>query len=249
MQLADIGLGLQGITLLRDPIANNLRQYMYLQLLRLGIEQSDEAAAAAQATIDPSKISSSSDDADAADDYVDDVDVYEEEDDESPDEVLGTEDREYSMHGRGGKGVRFAINDDGGRRQQIDVIMYPADIVSAVRALRLNSLLIPKWLALLYIDIEKTHSSKPIIPLSRQDKVVAQKYTLAHPGDNVEVNALVDGIRLDMLFPDISLNIELDGPAHRYPSRTRYDSERDAFLAQKGYKVRNSEFMLFNTSK
>jgi len=30
------GQGLQGIAFLKDPIANNLRQYMYLQLLRLG---------------------------------------------------------------------------------------------------------------------------------------------------------------------------------------------------------------------
>jgi hypothetical protein len=37
MTLASIGMGLQGIILLKDPIANNLRQYMYLQLLKLGL--------------------------------------------------------------------------------------------------------------------------------------------------------------------------------------------------------------------
>ena len=36
MTLGSIGLGLQGILLLKDPIANNLRQYLYMQLLKIG---------------------------------------------------------------------------------------------------------------------------------------------------------------------------------------------------------------------
>jgi hypothetical protein len=35
MTLSSIGLGLQGIALLKDPLANNLRQYLYLQLVKV----------------------------------------------------------------------------------------------------------------------------------------------------------------------------------------------------------------------
>jgi very-short-patch-repair endonuclease len=53
-------------------------------------------------------------------------------------------------------------------------------------------------------------------------------------------NSLIDGIRLDMDFPELKLNFELDGPTHRYPSRARFDRERDEYLSvKKGYKVRS----------
>lgn len=51
-------------------------------------------------------------------------------------------------------------------------------------------------------------------------------------------NSLVDGIRLDMDFPDLKINFELDGPSHKYPARARFDRARDEYLAvKKGYRV------------
>lgn len=35
MPLSAISMGLQGLTLLNDPIASNIKQYLYLQLLQL----------------------------------------------------------------------------------------------------------------------------------------------------------------------------------------------------------------------
>ncbi|KAJ1430676.1 hypothetical protein B484DRAFT_448754 [Ochromonadaceae sp. CCMP2298] len=170
MQLADVGLGLQGLTLLRDPIANNLRQYMYLQLLRLGIERAEGKV------------------------------------------------------------------PEGGEGEEVEK-MNPEDVITNVRALRLNKLLVPKWLALPYMEIEAEHPESPVLPLSRADKVVTQRYTFTHPSRAVRVNALFDGIRLDMHFPSAMLNVELDGPAHRYASRARYDLERDEYLTRAGYTV------------
>ena len=41
-----------------------------------------------------------------------------------------------------------------------------------------------------------------------------------------------------MNFPDVKLNIELDGPSHNYPARARYDRARDEFISvTKGYEV------------
>jgi hypothetical protein len=115
MQLADVGMGLQGLTLLRDPIANNLRQYMYLQMLRLGIERAERKALP--------------------------------EEDAGVEGVLGGEDLDK---------------------------MAPEDVIQAVRALRFNGLLVPKWLAAVYMEIQNSHPEAPVLPLSRADKVVTQ---------------------------------------------------------------------------
>lgn len=90
------------------------------------------------------------------------------------------------------------------------------DVVTVVRALRLNNLLIPKWLANDYIKIEEIHPIQPIIPLSRADKLVSQRYVFKYPNENVIINSLVDGFRLDLYFPEVKLNIELDGPGTYY---------------------------------
>jgi very-short-patch-repair endonuclease len=111
------------------------------------------------------------------------------------------------------------------------------DVISTVRGLRLNGLLVPKWLAEEYIPIEQGHVAKPVVPQSRADKLVAQRYAFLHPGNKAIANSLVDGFRLDMFFPDINLNVELDGPTHMYPARARFDAARDAYLTKKGIEV------------
>lgn len=113
----------------------------------------------------------------------------------------------------------------------VDYILK-ADVISAVRSMRINNLLIPKWLALEYIKIEDTHTSKPVIPMSKPDKMIASRYASSHQNIKVQINALVDGFRLDMYFPEINFNVELDGTAHGYPARVRFDRERDQFLLE-----------------
>ena len=64
-----------------------------------------------------------------------------------------------------------------------------------------------------------------------------QKYSILHPNPEPEEmmisNTLIDGFRADIIFPEIKLNIELDGPSHRYPARMKFDRVRDEYLMKK----------------
>lgn len=182
-KLAAISQGLIGIAGLRNPIGNNLRQYLYMEVIRMGVEIGKEGSVANVAD-------------------------------------LASE-----------------------------------DIVYSVRALLLNDLQVPKWLAVPYNEIEsvtqiglssvlsgRAGPSLPMFTLSRADKLVVQRYNILNPqptdDEVISSNTLVDGFRLDILFPKIKLNIELDGPTHRYPARARFDRARDEYLVKKkGYTV------------
>ena len=89
------------------------------------------------------------------------------------------------------------------------------DIINVVRGLRLNNLRVPKWIALEYNAIEKRHVSMPVVPQSRMDKLVAQRFKFLNPKLDIVSNVIIDGFRLDLAFPNIKLNVELDGPSHR----------------------------------
>jgi very-short-patch-repair endonuclease len=167
--LASAAMGLQGLSQLRDPIAENLRQFLYVKVISMG-----------------------------------NVTIV----DEAPkDAAEGS----------------FALK---------------SDVVSAVRALLLSNLRVPKWLAVEYTAIEAVHSVKPVIPQSRGDKMVASRFASKYPQIRMKANALLDGFRLDMQFPDLRLSVELDGPTHGYPARARFDRERDEFLRdRKQYEI------------
>ena len=47
------------------------------------------------------------------------------------------------------------------------------------------------------------------------DKLVAQRFKFLYPKADIVSNVIVDGFRLDLSFPNIKLNVELDGPSHR----------------------------------
>lgn len=186
--LASISQGLIGIAGLRDPIGNNLRQYLYMEVIRLGTEIGKDGALA---------------------------------------QVKG---------------------------------LAAEDIINSVRALLLNDLQVPQWLATQYNEIEMLsqkrlgsvlsgrpdQQAKPLFTLSRADKLVVQRFTILNPQPRPEEamvsNTIVDGFRMDMLFPVIKLNIELDGPSHRYPARARFDRARDEYLVKrKGFTVHRIE--------
>jgi len=187
MPLSSIAMGLQGLTKLKDPVANNLRQYLYVQAIRLGNSESGLPLRT------PSASSSSS-----------------------------------------GSSIT------GERQTSLDRI----DIVSTVRAMLLNDLKIPRWLAKEYIAIEKAQLAAPV-PMSRADKLVVQRYQTMYPSTQLASNSLVDGFRLDMNFPELRLNVELDGYKHRHPARARFDMMRDFYLRdKKGYEIYRIE--LFN---
>ena len=210
MELRDIAQGLLGITLLKDPIGNNLRQYMYLQLVRLGLESGADSSAGQS--------------------------------------IIGTA-TETAAEGVDGTEQGSSVQERQQLEQQQGQQLHtePMDVVLAVRALRLNQLKVPKWLATEYNNIEAQQAvGKTVVTLSRSDKLVTQRYTLLHPDEEkagaVRVNSLLDGFRMDFEFPLLKLNVQLDGPRHRYPSRARYDRERDEYIENKGYKVGGSVY-------
>lgn len=114
----------------------------------------------------------------------------------------------------------------------------PLDIVNAYRSLKLNQYKVPAWLETRYRDLEASHATQAVLPFNRQEKLVAQKFTTMFPDSKVSSNSLLDGFRMDFYFPSLNLNVELDGPSHRYPARARFDSQRDEYLrVQKGVTV------------
>lgn len=158
--LSAIGLGLQGLILLNDPIAMNIKQYLYVAAIR---------SQKFQQVFNPT----------------------------------------------------------------------PLDFISALKVLKLNNLPVPEWIEDMYQQIAIKNAVAPVSPFSRSDMIITSKYLTTNPKvKDLELNTLVDGFRVDMLFRDFNLIIELDGPSHKYPARKRYDAERDEYLSVKsGYKV------------
>lgn len=169
--LASIAMGLQGMILLKDPIASNIKLFLYMQLLQIPVNTT-VSMAPLEASKDPT-------------------------------------------------------------------VLNAVDVIAAIRALQLNDLPLPIVLGKLYNAIEERHMTSPVFSLSRQDRLISQRYINLHPGDNqVATNVLLDGFRIDMLFLDIDLAVELDSPAHKLPARARFDRVRDNYLSDRlGLKV------------
>lgn len=180
MPSGTVAQGMLGITSLRDPIGQNIRQYLNNQVLRIGESESAMSS------------------------------------------------------------------------------MTSENIINLVRSLLLNDLPVPKWLASYYDEIENMSQmkigsmlsgdgepAKPLFAQSRADKLVVQRYVGTHPfpeeDEDMVSNTILDGFRMDMLFPTIKMNIELDGPSHRYPARLRFDKLRDQYIEKKGYTVNRIE--------
>jgi hypothetical protein len=193
MPLSAVAMGLQGLTLLNDPIASNIKQFLYLQVLQL----SDQIIIANTTT---TNIAASS-----------------------------------------------AMAEQSGSQADGALMVNPIDVIATVRGLSLNNMAVPEKLLNLYDVIEKKHRVSPIILQSRQDRLIVQKYLNMHPNDKeVFSNVLIDGIRSDLLFMDIGLIIELDGPSHRVPARARFDQVRDEYLSKRlGFKVSSLSCLLF----
>lgn len=211
MRLRDLAQGLLGLTQLNDPIANNLRLYVYSQLAyiaaaRAGSDDSKEASISAEG--ESTEVSASTG-------VVADV---------SAEQERGTQSTSVSP-------------------QQVAPSYFtyePADVVTAVRALNLNSLPVPTWLSAAYETIARQHTTNPVRALSRADRLVTQRFTSQYPAEKVVINCLVAGFQLDMLFPDVQLNVELDGPTHKYAARMLADAQRDDYLQNEGFQVRSA---------
>jgi hypothetical protein len=194
MTLEDIALGMQGIIQLRDPIAENLRQYMYYQVMTM-----DPAEVGIAYIIKPEvKVSSGPD--------IINADELEEMNSFNDDNV---DSMKIVSQSKGIIEVNAVTNE-------FQSSLMAPEIISVVRSLRLNNLKIPKWIALEYNAIENRHPSMPVVPQSRMDKIVAQRFKYLYPNAVLSSNVIMDGFRLDLSFAEIKLNVELDGPSHRY---------------------------------
>ena len=118
--------------------------------------------------------------------------------------------------------------------------MSPVDVIATVRGLSLNNMNVPETLLNLYDIVDLKHRSTPYVQLSRQDRLIVQKYISLNPNDKEMLsNVLIDGIRSDMFFTDIGLLVELDGEEHKLSTRARYDGVRDEYLSKRlGLQVR-----------
>lgn len=216
MSLEDIAMGMQGIIQLRDPIAENLRQYMYYQVM----------------TMDPAEVGIA---------YI--VKAEEVKVSRGPGIINAEELEEMNSFNDDSVNSMKIVSQSKGiievnavTNEYQSSLMAP-EIISVVRSLRLNNLKIPKWIALEYNAIENRHPSMPVVPQSRMDKIVAQRFKYLNPNAVLSSNVIMDGFRLDLLFAEIKLNVELDGPSHRFPARARFDRARDRYMGAKGYEV------------
>mmetsp|Transcript_9646 Transcript_9646/g.9440 ORF Transcript_9646/g.9440 Transcript_9646/m.9440 type:complete len:893 (-) Transcript_9646:375-3053(-) len=216
MTLEDIALGMQGIIQLRDPIAENLRQYMYYQVMTM-----DPAECGIKYVIKPEEVKVSSGPDIINTEELEEMNTFNDENNDS---------MKIVSQSKGIIEVQAVTNE-------FQSSLMAPDIIAVVRSLRLNNLKIPKWIALEYNAIENRHPSMPIVPQSRMDKIVAQRFKYLYPNAVLSSNVIMDGFRLDLSFPEIKLNVELDGPSHRYPARARFDRARDRYMGAKGFEV------------
>lgn len=189
MTLEDIAMGLQGLYRLRDPVSENMRQYLFFQLRSMEPASLGLGSAPVDAPTAPP-----------------------------------------AAEGAGAMTTSDAV---------LDKEAIAAQIIPVMRGLSMNGLPAPEWLATEYRAIEVAHPDmlKPILPQSRMDKLVAQRYKMLHADDKLEANGLFDGFRLDLMFRDIKFQVELDGPSHRIPARIRFDRIRDSYISSRGYEI------------
>jgi very-short-patch-repair endonuclease len=63
---------------------------------------------------------------------------------------------------------------------------------------------------------------------------VVQRLETLYPSLSFQASArIVDGLEMDLYFPDLKLNIELDGPSHRARTTRSFNSKRDVHLQKK----------------
>jgi very-short-patch-repair endonuclease len=73
---------------------------------------------------------------------------------------------------------------------------------------------------------------------SKFEANVVQMLEKLYPSLSFQANTrIVDGLEMDIYFPDLKLNIELDGPFRRTWTTRSFNSKRDVHLQKKGIQV------------
>jgi very-short-patch-repair endonuclease len=84
---------------------------------------------------------------------------------------------------------------------------------------------------------------------SKFEANVVQRLEKLNPSFSFQANTrIVDGLEMDIYFPDLKLNIELDGPSHRARTTRSFNSKRDVHLQKKGIHVHRINILRRTTS-
>jgi very-short-patch-repair endonuclease len=84
---------------------------------------------------------------------------------------------------------------------------------------------------------------------SKFEANVMERLEKLYPSLSFQANTrIVDGLEMDIHFPDLKLNIELDGPFHRARTARSFNSKRDVHLQKKGIQVHRINILRRTTS-
>jgi very-short-patch-repair endonuclease len=84
---------------------------------------------------------------------------------------------------------------------------------------------------------------------SKFEANVMERLEKLYPSLSFQANTrIVDGLEMDIYFPDLKLNIELDGPFHRARTTRSFNSKRDVHLQKKGIQVHRINILRNTTS-
>jgi very-short-patch-repair endonuclease len=73
---------------------------------------------------------------------------------------------------------------------------------------------------------------------SKFEADVMERLGVLIPLQSFQTNTrIVDGLEMDLYFPALNLNVELDGPFHRTKTARSFNSKRDEYLQIKGIQV------------
>jgi very-short-patch-repair endonuclease len=73
---------------------------------------------------------------------------------------------------------------------------------------------------------------------SKFEADVMERLGVLYPLQSFQTNTrIVDGLEMDLYFPALNLNVELDGPFHRTRTTRSFNSKRDEYLQKKGIQV------------
>jgi very-short-patch-repair endonuclease len=84
---------------------------------------------------------------------------------------------------------------------------------------------------------------------SKFEAEVMERLGVLLPLQSFQTNTrIVDGFEMDLYFPALNLNVELDGPFHHVRAARSFNSKRDEYLQKKGIQVHRVDILRHTAS-
>jgi very-short-patch-repair endonuclease len=84
---------------------------------------------------------------------------------------------------------------------------------------------------------------------SKFEADVMERLGALYPLQSFQTNTrIVDGLEMDLYFPALNLNVELDGPFHRTRTTRSFNSKRDEYLQKKSIQVHRVDVLRHTVS-